>query len=190
MIMTAAKSIDTLKEVKKVKGKVILLSSIVLLMLFAVAPAMACTNACTSPRCVPATNHAIAYISDTPGYTITTPSGIVFTYGEKVTLTGIVTIGSAQYNNYGVFTEYSIYNPNTGTITVNMPNTVWYFGTGTGVSHNGFMGCVVVTVYNANSATPTAFVHADLHGFGSFAGQTLKFDTNNPVFWTGYCIIR
>jgi hypothetical protein len=126
-----------------------------------------------------------------PGDTKATSSGIIITRGASDAITGIVTIGNDQYANYAV-NNYDLYtNQITHDSEIHL-NVVWYFGTGTGVSDNGFKGNVEYKIVNFDPITFAGdfHIHGVLQGFGSFTGQTLKFDSNNPALWTGYCIVK
>jgi hypothetical protein len=95
-----------------------------------------------------------------------------------------------QYTSYAVNFATWFYNPNTEANDIHMIAT-WYFGTGTGISPNGFTGYIDYKFLGSNILLSSNYhIQAVLLGFGSFAGQTLKFDTDNPAFWTGYCVTR
>ena len=171
---------------EKMKRKFVAVSSIVLMttLLAMVSFASACAS-------VPATNHGsltLIYLDE--GTSVTAPSGIVYTYGVVSIFTNYVTIGNSQYTSYAVNHGNSVYNPKTENNDMHL-FAVWYFGTGTGVSSNGFIGFIDYKYTGANIMQATNYhIQAVLYGFGSFAGQTLKFDTDNPALWTGCCIIR
>ena len=172
---------------EKMKRKLVCVSSLAVL-LFALLVMASFAKACTV---VPATNQgSLTLIYYDPGTSVAAPSGIVHTYGIVAIFTNYVTIGNAQYTSYAVNHCNSVYYPKTELNEIHMI-AVWYFGTGTGVSSNGFVGTIDYKYTGLNIMTGSNYeIRAVLQGFGSFAGQILIFDTDNPALWSGYCIIH
>jgi len=170
-----------------VKGKILLFSSVVLLMLFVVAPVMACTSYPAS-----ALTTGFAPPSPTPGETFTTPSGLVITVGATVNVFAILTINGLLYYIYSVNTYYSINNPKAGSGYAYY-DAVWYIessSTGTAHTTDGFSGFV-----SWLSTGSTEYVRSVLQGFGSFRGQTLSLSYTGPpglgeYYWTGNDLIH
>jgi len=159
------------------KGKVILLSSAVLLMVFAVAPVMACTS-------VPATVTTTTFLVYTPGSTYTTPSGFTVQVGGTLDAYAALTIDNTVHPVYSVNTYFAITSPNGDSYT--QYDATWYVETSyvTLQTANGFSGHIEMV-----GTTSSVGIQCVLQGFGSFRGQTLMVSYSGPtsgeLTWNG-----
>jgi hypothetical protein len=186
------------------KKKIISFSILVImLMLVAMLAATSAASACSiNQRCniVPASQKTGAVISKAPGEVTTLKNGIVLDNGIIYDATGKLTIGSTTYNIYSANTIDAVYNPKTEVLNDRF-DAVWYVGTGTTVSSDGFKGDIYVQYTAVTSFPPTVTnlavsqltVHCVLRGFGSFAGQTLVLSYDQPTSvttasWTGFVV--
>jgi hypothetical protein len=169
---------------KKVTLIVLLLSLLMVAMPFMISTVKAGTW-------VPASTHLIS-TTYTSYVTNTLPSGVVqihATFTNKRTLT----IDSTTYNLYSVGSFDGTKNPTTGVMILHF-SAVWYVGSLTTTTSNGFSGNQEIKIYTPpNPIAPWQTVHLGFQGFGSFAGDTLKLDYEglpagapNP---SGYCLI-
>ncbi len=175
------------------KKTAITFSIIVVIMLVS---ASAMTSVAHAATVVPVTSQVIGAPTVIPGTTNVLPSGETQIRGWGYDLPSMLTIGSTPYLFWSVNTFDADGNSKTGTTDFRF-DAIWYIGDGTHVSANGFSGNLEEKAYNYNPVTNTgssAWLHGVLQGFGTFSGQTLKFDftTTNPTFapWSGYDIVR
>ena len=185
------------------KGKVILLSSVVLLMLFAFAPLMASANAC---YVVPASFPLSSLVSTgvtwptSPGYpapptptVVSSPSYIVEILHLAVPLKFTLIIDSKTYLNSYSLNDWSEYgNLNTGIL--NVFAIAWWYPGPTPSPADGFKGVVTLTVHGwtgVDASGTLSIANVFIVGFGSFAGQTLVLHGTVPpdTAWAGYDII-
>ena len=183
------------------KRKMILAPIIVLLMLIAVAPVMACPTHSQKVSASEWTTGPVPGTSVPPKYQWTVGS-ITVEIGYQSDVKGTLEIGSNTYSIYSHSVSDLVYNSKTG-VADRVSNAVWYVPT-LGAS-DGFSGIVTIESYGVTSLNPATGVpvgtisysaHVELHGFGEFKGQTLSlsYDGPNvppppPTIWTGYCLI-
>ena len=176
---------------------------VIMLMLVAMLAATSAASACSiNPRCniVPASQKTGTVISKAPGEVTTLKNGIVLDNGIIYDTTGKLTIGSITSNIYSANTIDAVYNPKTEVLNDRF-DAVWYVGTGTTVSSDGFKGDIYVQYTAVTSFPPTVYnlavsqltVHCMLRGFGSFAGQTLMLSYEQPTSvttasWTSFVV--
>lgn len=171
--------------------KILLIALITLTVAMLVVPVMAVPTG--TGQVVPASQVTIGML---PGsYTITpTNGGIVYFTGTEIYF-GILTINGQDYNIYSYNDVKGILNTKTG-LNVNKGEAVWYV-TATPYtveeSSDGFAGTALYSLTEYNPITGTYSwikVHALVHGFGMFEGQTLELSyagATNGV-WTGICV--
>jgi hypothetical protein len=159
-----------------------------LLMLFAVvAPAMA-----KPATKVSASTHLIGTTWTVGPITETTPSGVNHTYGEY-TNERTLTIGGKTYDVYVVGSMSYNMNPKTGVANLRFA-AVWYVGSLTGPTSDGFSASLHETLYvYTMPPPPLVTAHGVWQGFGSFAQNTLKMEYEGLYpgagDLSGYCII-
>ncbi len=145
-----------------------------------------------------------------------TPSGEIQIHGYTNKIFGFITIGGTPtYDVYSANAVDANWNPTKETYLVHydatwyvdaysaawVANPTWY----TSQPTSGFAGNVEVKYLDAELSissmgvvTLASFslkeVHCTLQGFGSLAGQTLKFDFEGTALtggaWTGFVVIR
>jgi len=174
-----------------VKGKVILFSSIVLLMVFAVAPLLApSASAC---QIVPASVVA----NGVPTLTIVsvTPYSWGFVGKYDLTIPNLLTIGTKGIDVRSISTLTGVFDSKTKIFNVYSDGGLYVIGSPT----DGFRyypWSFIITEYNYDPSTNT-FSHATVQcvafGFGIFAGDILVLHYAGPNqvtgTWTGYVII-
>jgi hypothetical protein len=174
---------------KKVSFMVPILS---LLMLFvAAAPAMA-----KPATKVEASTELILSIDVLPPPEVhITPSGVVHIRGANYVNSRMLYIGDDEYEVYVEGSYDAVGNPKTGTLIAHF-TAVWYVGSLTGPTDDGFSGNQKTKVLNYNPVTEEGgdtTAHLVFQGFGSFAQYTLKLDYEGPFEGStdpsGYCII-
>ena len=132
-----------------------------------------------------------------PEFKVTvTKSGVVQVRGLGYVNTRTLTIGVDDYPVYAVGSYDMTWNSKTGTAVCHF-TAVWYVGSLTGTTDNGFSGNTEIKVFNV--VNPQTLEGADyttsysvMQGFGSFAQQTLKLGYEGPypgMDTSGYCII-
>jgi len=107
-----------------------------------------------------------------------------------------LTIGVDTYPVYALGSYDVNWNPKTGTAVCHF-TAVWYVGSLTGTTDNGFSGNTEIKVFNvANPETMEGDYTTSrqvMQGFGSFAQYTLKLSYEGPYEGgtnpSGYCII-
>jgi hypothetical protein len=143
---------------------------------------------------VPASTTLLSSIYGPPLQVQVTPSGVTHVDGIQYINTRTLTIGATEYDVYAVGSFDIDWNPTTGTAIFHL-TAVWYVGSLTEPTSDGFSGNHIIKVFNWNPATmegEDTTSHSVYQGFGSFAQNTLKFEyegpypANNP---SGYCII-
>ena len=164
-----------------------------LLMLFgAVAPIMA-----APATKVPASTALISTTPVLPPPEVKiTPSGVVHIRGANYVNSRMLYIGDDEYEVYVEVSYDAVGNPKTGTIISHF-TAVWYVGSLTGTTDNGFSGNTEIKVFNvANPETMEGdytISRQVMQGFGSFAQYTLKLSYEGPYEGgtnpSGYCII-
>ena len=177
--------------------KTILIPLLVLLMLFAVSPALAAPTAGQKVPVVQISGLATTGVWEGISYPYTGTSRLApneevahrYDYGIVYKTTLIIDGGTPleglSFNNYDRMTKFSAY-PIPETLNYHY-DAVWVYGDG------GFKGNInmLVTEYNAG---PPATYHAkfnfELKGFGSFEGSTIqiKYDGPNGQPWTGFLL--
>jgi len=177
-----------------VKGKVILLSALVLLMLFAFAPLMASSaKACIV---VPATVMA----TGPPTMTITsvtpTPTGWIAKGDLVIPNLGVIGTGvhSKTYVTNSISTFTAVFDSKTDVVH-DYFDGIWQV---VGSPTDGFRyypWSFMITEFNYNPTTMSysyAIVQAVAFGFGIFAGETMVLHyagTNTFEPWSGFVII-
>ena len=163
-----------------------------LLMLFTVvAPAMG-----KPATKVPASTTLISTTTVLPPPEVKiTPSGVTHVRGIHFTNQRTLTIGGTEYDVYVVGSWDTVWNPTTGTAIAHF-TAVWYVGSLTDPTSDGFSGNQEAITLNYNPVTETGgetTAHLVFQGFGSFAQYTLKLDYKGPMAGSinpsGYCII-
>ncbi len=128
----------------------------------------------------------------------TTPSGIVHVTGQPIAfVNNTLTIDSSPAKIFYSYNIFDInYNPATETMIIHS-NAIWYIGSGTTATADGFAGNVETIVYGATSyplTTPPSSesFHCALQGFGSYEGQTLVLSGKGslPLSVTGILIVH
>ena len=173
------------------KGKVILLFSVVLLMLFAVTPLMASSaKACII---VPAS------VVVNGSFKLTIISVTAFSWGfvgkYDLTVANLLKIGTKGYDTLSISTMTGVFDSKTKIFNV-YSDGGWYV---IGSPKDGFRyypWSFIITEYNYDPSTNT-FSHATVQcvafGFGIFAGDILVLHYAGPNqvtgTWTGYVII-
>ena len=166
---------------KKVTLTVLILG--LLMLLAAAAPVMA-----EPATKVPASTIRLSNTMTLGPITDTTPSGIIHTYAEY-TNQRTLTIDGTTYNVY-VVGSMDVVN-NDVSVIVHF-TAVWYVGSLTDPTPNGFSGNLKQKIYKLD--TPAlAESHLVFQGFGSFAQYTLKLEyegtPSGAINLNGYCII-
>jgi hypothetical protein len=177
--------------------KTILAPMVVLLMLFAVAPVMACP---IHSQKVTAWNTTTGLGNPpvAPKYSWTTTGGITIEIAYQSDVVGLLGVGSNTYNIYSHSVSNLVYKSKTG-VADRLSDATWYVpALG---SSNGFSGIVNIKYIGVTSLSPTGAplgatsysVNLALQGFGEFKGQTLILSYDGPSVktaeWTGYCLI-
>jgi hypothetical protein len=154
-----------------------------LLTLCVVVPVMA-----EPARKVPASTQRISSAWTLGPITETTPSGIIHQYGEY-TNQRTLTIDGVPYDVY-VVGSMDVVNNNVAVII--HFTAVWYVGSLTDPTPNGFSGNLKQKIYELDTPA-TAESHLVFQGFGSFAQYTLKLEyegtPSGAINLNGYCII-
>jgi hypothetical protein len=124
-----------------------------------------------------------------------TPSGVVHIRGANYVNSRMLYIGDDEYEVYAEVSYDAVGNPKTGTVISHF-TAVWYVGSLTGPTSDGFLGNQEGKVLNYNPVTEEGgdtTAHLVFQGFGSFAQYTLKLDYEGPfegsTDLSGYCII-
>jgi hypothetical protein len=171
------------------KAALIVLAMGLMMLFVAVAPAMA-----EPATRVPASSMLLSSIYYPPLQVHITPSGVAHIGGIQYINTRILTIGGTDYDVYTVGSIEVDQNPKTGTAIFHF-TAVWYVGSLTDPTPNGFSGNLEIKVFNYNPVTQTGEYttsHSVFQGFGIFAQNTLKFEYEGPypaANLNGYCII-
>jgi hypothetical protein len=173
------------------KGSLIVLVMGLLMLLAAMVPVMA-----APATKVPASTTTISSITVLPPPEVKiTPSGFVHIRGVHFINQRTLTIGATEYDVYVVGSYDGFANPTTGTAIIHF-TAVWYVGSLTAPTSDGFSGNQESKVLDFNPVTETGgdtTAHLVLQGFGSFAQYTLKLDYEGPYEGamnpSGYCII-
>jgi hypothetical protein len=166
---------------KKVKLIVLVLG--LLMLLAEVAPVMA-----EPAKKVPASTIRLSTTTTFGPVTDTTPSGIIHQYAEY-TNKRTLTIDGTTYNVY-VVGSMDVVN-NDVSVIVHF-TAVWYVGSLTDPTPNGFSGNLEQKIYKLDTPA-VAESHLVFQGFGSFAQYTLKLEyegtPSGAINLNGYCII-
>jgi len=169
---------------KKASLKVLIMG---LLMLFAaVAPVIA-----APATKVPASTHLISLTWTLGPISEPTPSGVSHTYAEFIN-ERTLTIGTTTYEEVYVVGSMSYSsNPTTGVLTM-LFKAVWYVGSLTEPTSDGFSVNLHQKLYYQPSGPPFVTAHGVWQGFGSFAKYTIKMEYEGlypSTDLSGYCII-
>ena len=166
---------------KKVTSIVLVLG--LLMLLTAVAPVLA-----EPAKKVPASTIRLSNTMTLGPITDTTPSGIIHQYAEY-TNQRTLTIDGITYNVY-VVGSMDVVN-NDVSVIVHF-TAVWYVGSLTDPTPNGFSGNLKQKIYKLDTPA-SAESHLVFRGFGSFAQYTLKLEyegtPSGAINLNGYCII-
>ena len=166
---------------KKVTLTVLVLG--LLMLLAAAAPVMA-----EPATKVPASTIRISTTTTFGPVTNTTPSGIIHTYSEYTNQRKL-TIDTTTYDVY-VVGSMDVVNNNVSVIV--HFTAVWYVGSLTDPTPNGFSGNLKQKIYKLDTPA-VAESHLVFQGFGSFAQSTLKLNYDGALpgamDLSGYCII-
>jgi hypothetical protein len=177
--------------------KKILIPLLVMLMLFAVSPALAAPTAGQKVPVVQISGDATTGILDDISYPYTgtqrlAPDNDVshrYDYGIVYKTTLIIDGGTPleglSFNNYDRMINFAEY-PVPGMILYHY-DVVWVYGDG------GFKGNINMLVTEYNAGPPPTYnvkFNFELKGFGSFEGSTIqfKYDGPNAQPWTGYLL--
>jgi hypothetical protein len=172
------------------KKKALGLSILALLVLLSAGFTL--TSFAQAATIVPASVHVTGPPTITNGDVATLPSGVVQLRDYGFSIPNLLTIGTDEYNTLSVSTFDGQYNPQTGIEILHFTGAWTVVGSD---PSSGFAGQIEIKEFNFDENTHTGSpvtVHVVAHGFGIFAGQTLKLDLSGPSTfndWTGVCII-
>ena len=176
------------------KGKVILFSLAVLLMLFAFTPLMA--SSASACLIVPASVIPIGPPTMTVTSVTSLPSGFVITKGD-FSIPNLLVIGTGahakSYDTINTSTFTAVFDPYTDVCTITFDGS-WQVILSTTNGFRYYPWSFVLTYYGYVSPSEYSYatVQVVAQGFGIFAGQTLVMHyagTNSFTPWSGFVII-
>jgi hypothetical protein len=191
---------------EKMNKRLMKLSMILLVAIIVSVPFIGSAQACGSfswgCKCarvtkVPASTHLISteYVPPTPQVEET--ESVVHVRGINFINERTLTIGDDDYDVYVEGSFDMDWYPKTG-IAICYFTAVWYVGSFTGTTDNGFSGNVLIIIFNvADPMTMAGATYTTSYsvnqGFGSFAQQTLRLGYAGPyeggTDMSGYRII-